>query len=179
MALFFADRVMGASSLAPARAEITRRSQIRLIAHAVRSSDERQSRWQSTARFCCRSASRRGRRRKSHTLNYSGNRACAIEGHDDALPNGFAAPYMARVPLFWLNYCHPDGRFDRFAGVVVVESHTHLHASMKAEVSGADRGLNFAGAHELDAKSARQVPADMIGRGAFSCTGQTEGALQK
>ena len=149
MALFFADRVMGASSLAPARAEITRRSQIRLIAHAVRSSDERQSRWQSTARFCCRSASRRGRRRKSHTLNYSGNRACAIEGHDDALPNGFAAPYMARVPLFWLNYCHPDGRFDRFAGVVVVESHTHLHASMKAEVSGADRGLNRAGPGNL------------------------------
>jgi hypothetical protein len=68
------------------------------------------------------------------------------------------------VPLFWLNYCHPDGHFDRFAGVVVVESYTHLHASMKAEVSGADRGLNFAGAHELDAKSARQVPADMIGR---------------
>jgi hypothetical protein len=68
------------------------------------------------------------------------------------------------VPLFWLNYCHPDGRFDRFAGVVVVESYTHLHASMKAEVSGADRGLDFAGAHELDAKSARQVPADMIGR---------------
>ena len=31
-------------------------------------------------------------------------------------------------------------------------------------MSGADRGLNFAGAHELDAKSARQVPADMIGR---------------
>jgi hypothetical protein len=68
------------------------------------------------------------------------------------------------VPLFLLNYCHPDGRFDRFAGVVVVESYTPLHASMKAEVSGADRGLNFAGAHELDAKSARQVPADMIGR---------------
>jgi hypothetical protein len=68
------------------------------------------------------------------------------------------------VPLFLLNYCHPDGRFDRFAGVVVVESCTPLHASMKAEVSGADRGLDFAGAHELDAKSARQVPADMIGR---------------
>jgi hypothetical protein len=68
------------------------------------------------------------------------------------------------VPLFLLNYCHSDGRFDRFAGVVVVESYTPLHASMKAEVSGADRGLNFAGAHELDAKSARQVPADMIGR---------------
>ncbi len=56
------------------------------------------------------------------------------------------------------------GRFDRFAGVVVVESYTHLHASMKAEVSGADRGLNFAGSHELDAKSERQVPADLIGR---------------
>src|SRR5713101_2534578 len=65
------------------------------------------------------------------------------------------------MPLFLLNYCHSDGRF---AGVVVVESYTHLHASMKAEVSGADRGFNFAGAHELDAKSARQVPADMIGR---------------
>src|SRR6266850_7666084 len=65
------------------------------------------------------------------------------------------------MPLFLLNYCHSDGRF---AGVVVVESCTHLHASMKAEVSGADRGLDFAGAHELDAKSARQVPADMIGR---------------
>src|SRR6266849_5709674 len=65
------------------------------------------------------------------------------------------------MPLFLLNYCHSDGRF---AGVVVVESYTHLHASMKAEVSGADRGLDFAGAHELDAKSARQVPADMIGR---------------
>ena len=68
------------------------------------------------------------------------------------------------MPLFWLNYCHSDGRFDRFAGAVVVESYTHLHASVKAEVSGADRGLNFAGSHELDAKSARQVPADMIGR---------------
>jgi hypothetical protein len=61
------------------------------------------------------------------------------------------------VPPFWLNYCHPDGHFDRFAGVVVVESYTH---------SGGVRGRSgaFAGAHELDAKSARQVPADMIGR---------------
>jgi hypothetical protein len=38
------------------------------------------------------------------------------------------------------DYCHPDGHFDRFAGVVVVESYTHLHANMKAEVSGAERG---------------------------------------
>ena len=43
-------------------------------------------------------------------------------------------------------------------------AYTHLHASMKAEVSGADRGLDFAGAHELDAKSGRQIPAAMIGR---------------
>ena len=69
---------------------------------------------------------------------------------------------LSRTAL--LRTCHPDGRFDRFAGVVVVESYRHLHASMKAEVSGADRGLDFASAHQLDAKSASQVPADMIGR---------------
>jgi len=74
---------------------------------------------------------------------------------------GLLRTKLRSVPLFWLNYCHPDGRFDRFAGVVVVESYTHLHASMKAEVSGADRGLDFAGAHELDAKTARQVLADI------------------
>src|SRR6266566_6209957 len=85
-------------------------------------------------------------------------------GHRDALPTGISSATFWDVPLFWLNYCHPDGRFDRFAGAVVVESYTHLHASMKAEVSGADRGLDFAGSRELDAKSARHVPADLIGR---------------
>jgi hypothetical protein len=67
--------------------------------------------------------------------------------------------YIAPVPLYCLNYRHPDGRF---AGVVVVESYTHLHASMKAAVSGADRGLDFAGVHELE--SGQQIPAAMIGR---------------
>jgi hypothetical protein len=63
------------------------------------------------------------------------------------------------VPLYWLNYRHPDGRF---AGVVVAESYTHIHASMKAAVSGADRGLDFAGVHEIE--SGRQIPVTMIGR---------------
>ena len=91
-------------------------------------------------------------------------RITRLGGQSDALPAGIPSATSRDVPLFLLNYCHPDGRFDRFAGVVVVESYTPLHATMKAEVLGADRGLDFAGAHELDAKSARQVPADMIGR---------------
>jgi hypothetical protein len=62
-------------------------------------------------------------------------------GQSDALPIGIPSVTFGNAPLLWLNYCHPDGRFDRFAGVVVVESYTHLHASMKAAVSGADRGL--------------------------------------
>jgi hypothetical protein len=33
---------------------------------------------------------------------------------------------------------------------------------MKVEVSGADRGLDFAGAYELE--SGRQIPVTMIGR---------------
>jgi hypothetical protein len=61
--------------------------------------------------------------------------------------------------LYYLNYRHPDGRF---AGVVVVESYTHLDASMKAAVSGADRGLDLAGVQELE--SGRHIPAAMIGR---------------
>jgi hypothetical protein len=97
-------------------------------------------------RFAILARSTPRKRRRASSPNYSGNRACAIGGHDDALPNVFGAPYIGRMPLFLLNYCHPDGRF---AGVVVVESYTHLHASMKAEVSGADRGLNFAGATSL------------------------------
>ena len=42
-----------------------------------------------------------------------------------------------------------------------------LHAPSRQHESGGvwgRSGLDFAGAHELDAKSARQVPADMIGR---------------
>jgi hypothetical protein len=63
--------------------------------------------------------------------------------------------------LFWLSYCHLDGRF---AGVVVLESNTLIHARMKAAVPMADQRLDFAGAHQFDEVSARQIPKDMIGR---------------
>jgi hypothetical protein len=65
------------------------------------------------------------------------------------------------VPLFWLRYRHPDGRF---AGVVVLKSDTLIRARMKAAGSEAVQGLDFVGAHQLDKASARQIPADMIGR---------------
>jgi hypothetical protein len=65
------------------------------------------------------------------------------------------------VPLFWINYRHLNGRA---AGVVVIESGDLIHARLRASLSGADRGLDFAGSHEIDKASARQIPADMIGR---------------
>jgi hypothetical protein len=65
------------------------------------------------------------------------------------------------VSLFWLNYRHPNGRA---AGVVVIESNALIHARLKAAVYGLDKGLDFAGAHELDQASAKQIPASMIGR---------------
>jgi hypothetical protein len=65
------------------------------------------------------------------------------------------------VPLLWLNYRHPDGRF---AGVLVIDSNALIHAHLKAAVYGLDKGLDFAGAHELDEASAHQIPASLIGR---------------
>jgi hypothetical protein len=65
------------------------------------------------------------------------------------------------VPLFWINYRHLNGRP---AGVVAIESNSLIHARMKAALSGADRGLDFADAVEFDEASARKIPADMIGR---------------
>ena len=64
------------------------------------------------------------------------------------------------MPLFWLNYRHPDGA----AGVVVIESHGLLHARLKASLAGADRDLEFVSGHKLDQDSTRQIPANMIGR---------------
>jgi hypothetical protein len=60
-----------------------------------------------------------------------------------------------------LNYRHPDGHF---AVVAVVEAMALIQARMKAAVTGLDQGLEFAVGHELDEESARQIPADMIGR---------------
>jgi hypothetical protein len=72
-----------------------------------------------------------------------------------------ASRYIEAVPLFWLNYHHPDGHF---AVVAVVEAMALIQARMKAAVTGLDQGLEFALGHELDEESARQIPADMIGR---------------
>jgi hypothetical protein len=54
------------------------------------------------------------------------------------------------VPLFWLNYRHPDGRA---AGVVVVESGDLLHARLKAALAGADRELEFVSGTSLIRKA--------------------------
>jgi hypothetical protein len=61
--------------------------------------------------------------------------------------------------LFWLTYHHPDG-----PGVVVIESRDIVHARLKAWLGGADRGLEFVSAHQLDPISAAQIPTNMIGR---------------
>jgi hypothetical protein len=65
------------------------------------------------------------------------------------------------VPLFRLTYRDPNGRA---VGVVVIESAGLLHARLKAALAGADRDLEFVSGHQLDAESARQVPANMVGR---------------
>jgi hypothetical protein len=72
------------------------------------------------------------------------------------------------MPLFWLTYRHPNGRA---AGVVVIESGDLFHARLKAALAGANRELDaqrgyaeFASGHQLEPESARQVPANMMGR---------------
>jgi hypothetical protein len=65
------------------------------------------------------------------------------------------------VLLLSITYRHSDGRA---SGVVVIESRDLLHARLKASLAGADRGLEFASAHQLDPLSAEQIPANMIGR---------------
>jgi hypothetical protein len=65
------------------------------------------------------------------------------------------------VPLFWLNYRHPRGRF---AGVVVIESSTLVSARMAAAVYGLNDRLEFESGQELDQESALKVPTDMLGR---------------
>jgi hypothetical protein len=68
-----------------------------------------------------------------------------------------------------LTYRYPKGRVVRYpngrgAGVVVIESDDLLHARFTAALTGADRELEFASGHQLDAENARQVPANMLGR---------------
>jgi len=51
------------------------------------------------------------------------------------------------VPLFWLNYRHPRGRF---AGAAVIESSSLVSARMAAAVYGLNDRLEFASGHQLD-----------------------------
>jgi hypothetical protein len=83
---------------------------------------------------------------------------------DDSLPPsrpGTPSATFQAVPLFWLNYRHPRGRF---AGAVVVESSSLVSARMAATVYGLNDRLEFASGHELDLESALKVPTDTLGR---------------
>ncbi len=65
------------------------------------------------------------------------------------------------MSLFWLKYRHRDGRF---AGAAVIEATALIIARMQAAVFGLDEGFDFAGGHEIDDASARQIPESMIDR---------------
>jgi hypothetical protein len=65
------------------------------------------------------------------------------------------------VSLFWLSYRYRDGHA---AGAVVIKATALIIARVQATVFGLDDGLDFAGAHEIDAESARQIPESMIDR---------------
>ena len=86
------------------------------------------------------------------------------DDRDDSLPPSRPAMPSATfhaVPLFWLNYRHPRGRF---AGAVVIESSTLVSARMAAAVYGLNDRLEFESGLELDQESALKVPTDMLGR---------------
>ena len=72
-----------------------------------------------------------------------------------------AERYISDMPLFWLNYRHPRGRF---AGAVVIESSSLVSARMAATVYGLNDRLEFASGHELDQDRALKVPTDMLGQ---------------
>jgi hypothetical protein len=82
-------------------------------------------------------------------------------GHDDAFPVAMPGAKFGTVRLFWLDYCHPDGRF---AGAAVIEASTLVSARMTAAVYGLNDQLKFASGHELDEATAHEIPENMIGR---------------
>ncbi len=69
--------------------------------------------------------------------------------------------YIQAVPLFWLKYRHPRGRF---AGAVVIESSSLVSARMAAAVYGLNDRLEFESGQELDQESALKVPTEILGR---------------
>jgi hypothetical protein len=68
---------------------------------------------------------------------------------------------IRNVPLFWMKYQHPDGRF---AGAVVSKASALISARMAAMVFGLDDGLEFVSGCEIEATSAERIPAIMIDR---------------
>jgi hypothetical protein len=82
-------------------------------------------------------------------------------GHADAFPAAMPGAKFGTVRLFWLDYCHPDGRF---AGSAVIEASALISARMTAAVYGLNDRLVFASGHELDDASSHEIPENMIGR---------------
>ena len=72
-----------------------------------------------------------------------------------------AGRQIRSVPLFWMKYRHPDGRF---AGALVIESSALVSARMAATVFGLDDGLEFVSGCEIETTSAERIPASMIDR---------------
>jgi hypothetical protein len=68
---------------------------------------------------------------------------------------------IRNVPLFWMKYRHPDGRF---AGGVVSKASALISARMAATVLGLDDGLEFVSGCEIEATNAERIPAIMIDR---------------
>ncbi len=60
------------------------------------------------------------------------------------------------MPLYWLCYRH-----DNQISVVIEPGASPIHARMRAALVGLDEGLSQG--HELDRKTAKQVPKSMIG----------------
>jgi hypothetical protein len=82
-------------------------------------------------------------------------------GHDDAFPAAMPGAKFGSVRLFWLDYCHPDGRF---AGSAVIEASALISARMTAAIYGLNDRLVFASGYELDDASSHEIPENMIGR---------------
>jgi hypothetical protein len=68
---------------------------------------------------------------------------------------------MAVMSLWWLRY----NRGRRLLGIAIIEAASLISARMKAEVDGISPvGAEFAEGHQLDERTAKQIPTDQVGR---------------
>jgi hypothetical protein len=68
---------------------------------------------------------------------------------------------MAVISLWWLRY----NRGRRLLGIAIIEASSLISARMKADADGISPvGAEFAEGHELDDRTAKQIPADQVGR---------------